>query len=79
MNRKILVMLVTIGIVVIAITLLSAIIAANNADKNCGSISDQSAKDDCYHSLAHETNDKNLCNNIFDSEKKEHCFGHIPE
>lgn len=76
MNRKHIMFFVITGIIAIA---LFFVVMSSSQNKDCDSISDQSLKNDCYHALAHETNNKAVCDKISDSEKKEHCLGHVPE
>ncbi len=52
---------------------------ATEQNKDCQSTTDQNAKNDCYHALAHSMNNMTLCNNIADVEEKEHCREHVPE
>jgi len=66
-------------IFVILVITLFAVIIFNNKNKDCDSIVDQDTRDDCYHAFAHEKGDRTICSKISDSEKKEHCLGHIPE
>ena len=35
--------------------------------------------DDCWHSLAHQTFNREYCLKIADNETREHCLEHIPE
>jgi len=35
--------------------------------------------DDCWHSLAHQTMNREFCFKIIDNETEEHCLEHIPE
>lgn len=76
MARKVILVLV---VSIISILFYLAATSNNPTNKDCDLIADQNAKDDCYHSLAHETNNGTICNKISNSEKKEHCFGHVPE
>ncbi len=66
--------------VILAFLVAAVVLVAlpNSQSKDCGAITDQNAKYDCYHALAHQTNNKSLCYMILDSEKREHCLGHIP-
>ena len=80
MNKQFVVLVAIIGIIAIAIFLI--IMFSNkkfdSQNKDCDLIINNNTRDDCYHALAHETNNKTICNKVSDSEKKEHCFGHIP-
>ncbi len=67
-----------ISVVAVGI-IMAAAYSSYNQNKDCGSINDQSTREDCYHALAHATNDKNICNKIAGNEKQEHCLGHIPD
>ena len=75
MDRKYLLFFAIIVIVAIASFF---VVMSSNQNKNCDAVNDQNMKNDCYHAFAHETNNKTICNKIADTEKKEHCFGHIP-
>ena len=81
MNKKHVILVAIIGIITIAIS--SIIIFGNqkfdSQNEDCDLIIDNNTRDDCYHSIAHETNNKTLCNKISDTERKEQCSGHIPE
>lgn len=74
MNKK---YLILFAVIILVATLIFFIISSKNQNKNCGSITDQKARDDCYHSLAHSTNNRTLCNYILDDGEKGHCLGHI--
>ncbi len=67
---------VVIGLLVIIVI---AVVLLNTSNKNCESINDPAARDDCYHAIAHKTHNRNLCDKIFDTEKKEHCYDHVPD
>lgn len=35
--------------------------------------------DDCWHTIAHQTFNREYCLRIIDNETKEHCLEHIPK
>lgn len=72
---------VLLALCVVAVIAIFAIILGSIRQKNmdCESIADTTARDDCWHDLAHATNDGRLCNKIADTAEKEHCIGHVAE
>ncbi len=68
----------TIVIVGLLVIIVLAIVLLNTQNKNCDSISDPVAKDDCYHATAHKNSNISMCDKILDGEKKEHCYEHVP-
>lgn len=71
-------LIVAVAIVVVLLAIGFAVFALGSQKKDCSLLTNQDSKDDCYHSLAHQTNSKAFCNFIQNAEKKEHCIGSIP-
>ena len=69
--------LAALGLILIVVA--GAVIYSTHSVKDCDKITGAEKRNDCFHSLAHELSDKNICNKINDSELKGHCFEHIPE
>jgi peptidoglycan hydrolase CwlO-like protein len=76
MKKEIFIAVAIAVVVLLAIGL--TVFAFGSQNKDCSLLANQDSKDDCYHSLAHQMNNKAICNSIQNAEKKEHCFGHIP-
>lgn len=74
--NKIRFVLLAISVIAI-IAIFTILVSVRQKSRDCESIADTTARDDCYHALSHATNDRSRCNKITDAAEKEHCLGHV--
>ena len=77
MKDRILIILIFAFLILVLLffTLYKTISRYSVSVEKCSSLDN----DDCWHSLAHQTFNKEYCLKIVDNETREHCFEHIPE
>ncbi len=75
MNNKLMVAFLFFAILII-LSIFWYVKINDVTNKSCESLKEKE-KDDCFHSLAHELNDKNICYSIVETEAKENCILHV--